>query len=398
MFSIFATWIIRGREGVDQYTIYRGKAIKQLNAANPTRSPNMQLNCFHDGNESVLPAVLQWHDLLREHCHEEHYIIRKILEFVETEMLIQDPLERASAWRVHRELESILEKAEREWRIQESRFTVTHRILNEIADVCPPYPSQVEKEGMATITRLLQPAMSGSPPPSEDDLDLAPATAEDPGLQGRPISELADDAIRTASPQHDVQIERPPVASPPRQEPTSIHDEQSSPDREQDPVDIPPSVAVGHTGPASLTKEQNEIIECCTGAITNQKLDRFKELRAQDPQLLTTKDIDGWSLPEILFTKGKKNENFLPLARMLLEANGVVVEFRKRLLDDEAKAKFASYRSWLKEKEEKERKEKEREQMRILNSMSRSRTHNSASSSSSRSASFIKRFTGQVKG
>lgn len=401
VFSIFATWIIRGREGVDQYTIYRGKAIKQLNAANPRRSPNMQLNCFHDGKESVLPAVLQWHDLLREHCHEEHYIIRKILKFVEKEMLIQDPLERASAWRVHQELESILEKAERKWRIQESRFTVTHRILNEIADVCPPYPSQVEKEGMAIITRLLQPAMSGSPPPSEDDLDLAPATPEDPGLQGRPISEHADDAIRTALPQHDVQIERPPVASPPRQEPMPVHDEQSSPDREQDPVDIPQSVTVGYTGPASLTKEQNEIIECCTGTITNQKLDRFKELRAQDPQLLTTKDIHGWSLPEILFTKGRKIENFLSLARMLLEADGVDIEFRERLLNDKAKAKLVSYRRWLEalkakeeKKEEKERKEKEREQMRILNSMSRSRTHNSASSSSSRGASFIKKFTG----
>jgi hypothetical protein len=167
------------------------------------------------------------------------------------------------------------------------------------------------------------------------------------------------------------------------------HDEQSSPDREQNPVDIPPSVAVGHTGSASLTKEQNEIIECCTGTITNQKLDRFKELRAQDPRLLTTKDIDGWSLPEILFTKGKKTENFHSLARRLLEADGVDIKFRERLLDDEAKAKLVSYRRWLKEKEE-----KEREQMRILNSRSRSRTHNSASSSSSRGASFIRIFTG----
>lgn len=133
---------------------------------------------------------------------------------------------------------------------------------------------------MATITRLLQPAMSGLPPLSEDDLDLAPATTEDPGLQDRPISKHADDAIRTALPQHDVQIERPPVASPPRQEPMPVHGEQLSPDHEQDPVDIPQSVAVGHTGLALLTKEQNKIIEYCIGTIINQKLDRFKELRA----------------------------------------------------------------------------------------------------------------------
>lgn len=74
-------------------------------------------------------------------------------------------------------------------------------------------------------------------------------------------------------------------------------------------------------------------------------------------------------MPEILFTKGRKNENFLPLARMLLEADGVDIKFRTRLLNNEAKAKLVLYRSWLKEvkaikakkvkKEEKEEKKRE---------------------------------------
>ncbi|KAK8107550.1 uncharacterized protein PG998_009563, partial [Apiospora kogelbergensis] len=92
VFSVAATWVILGRQGVFVYEKLRLNAIKKLGDSHSGRQPSAS-DAFHDGQE-VLGAVTAWHNHLRSSVRKSDTITSRILDLIDIEMLKKEPRER----------------------------------------------------------------------------------------------------------------------------------------------------------------------------------------------------------------------------------------------------------------------------------------------------------------
>ncbi|KAI1346723.1 hypothetical protein F5Y01DRAFT_264959 [Xylaria sp. FL0043] len=102
VFSVAATYVALGKEGVKQYRLLRLNAIESLGIG--IGDP------FHD-KEKVLEAVTHWHKYLRNAIRKDDCYTAKILDLIDDRMLITPGEERISSTALSRELTSIDEKA-----------------------------------------------------------------------------------------------------------------------------------------------------------------------------------------------------------------------------------------------------------------------------------------------
>ncbi|KAK8046124.1 Protein kinase-like (PK-like) [Apiospora saccharicola] len=79
VFSVVATWIILGADGVTQYSKVRQKARQ--------RRVDIISDSFHDDNQ-VLPEVTAWHDYLRAAARQTDKISSRVLNLVDNYMLV----------------------------------------------------------------------------------------------------------------------------------------------------------------------------------------------------------------------------------------------------------------------------------------------------------------------
>ncbi|KAI0466797.1 hypothetical protein F4859DRAFT_518845 [Xylaria cf. heliscus] len=79
VFSVAATYVVLGKEGVKQYRLLRQKKIESLGIG--VGDP------FHD-KEKVLPVVTDWHKYLRNTIRRDDCYTAKVLDLVDTMMLI----------------------------------------------------------------------------------------------------------------------------------------------------------------------------------------------------------------------------------------------------------------------------------------------------------------------
>ncbi|KAK8134175.1 hypothetical protein PG984_006187 [Apiospora sp. TS-2023a] len=102
VFSVAATWVIRGCQGVLIYDQLRQNAIKELRNSQAKTIPTAA-DAFHDGQQ-VLSAVTEWHEYLRASMRKSDTITPEILELIDTKMLQSAPQQRLGSRELVRKL------------------------------------------------------------------------------------------------------------------------------------------------------------------------------------------------------------------------------------------------------------------------------------------------------
>lgn len=113
-FSIAATWVALGYQGILQYTELRKKAVKDYQSETPpdaTDSSESQSSndYFRDGHTN-LSVVKSWHASLRMILRKTDTITSLVLDLVDDHMLLAEPLKRLPAKDLCIKLGEILEK------------------------------------------------------------------------------------------------------------------------------------------------------------------------------------------------------------------------------------------------------------------------------------------------
>jgi serine/threonine protein kinase len=119
VFSMAATWVVMGYDGVRQYQSVREKALGNLlrtiqEDEHPllvsqhltAKAKPEKLDCFHDGT-GALSEVTGWHALLKNSTRRTDPITKSVLDLVDDEMLLRDPHQRISSKRLCEQLKRI---------------------------------------------------------------------------------------------------------------------------------------------------------------------------------------------------------------------------------------------------------------------------------------------------
>ncbi|KAI8624162.1 hypothetical protein F5Y19DRAFT_337123 [Xylariaceae sp. FL1651] len=101
VFSVAATYVVLGKEGVKQYRLLRQSAIESQGSVGDP---------FHD-KEKVLPAVTGWHQYLKASIRKNDCYTSKVLDIVDSQMLITPGEHRISGAKLSQELDRIDKEA-----------------------------------------------------------------------------------------------------------------------------------------------------------------------------------------------------------------------------------------------------------------------------------------------
>ena len=141
VFSITATWVVLGLDGIKQYSELRKKAIRNIIKAQSTNKnlPNASKltpgDYFHDGDK-VLDEVLDWHTFLRKVMRKTDTTTSRILDLIENSLLQGDLAQRVSAKDLCKLLKEILNNTKADPRMTIPNSVVKH--LLEIDRKAPP--------------------------------------------------------------------------------------------------------------------------------------------------------------------------------------------------------------------------------------------------------------------
>ncbi|KAK7977786.1 hypothetical protein PG988_005276 [Apiospora saccharicola] len=139
VFSVAATWVVLGRQGVLVYDKLRQNAIMELRESEAHSRPTAA-DAFHDGQQ-VLAAVTEWHEHLRDTMRKSDTITSEILDLVDTNMLQQAPQQRLSSRALIDKLRRCVAGAKRSYADQ-----VERKELTPLSDQIKDAVGQVEAE------------------------------------------------------------------------------------------------------------------------------------------------------------------------------------------------------------------------------------------------------------
>ncbi|OBT67421.1 hypothetical protein VE03_03009 [Pseudogymnoascus sp. 23342-1-I1] len=92
VFSIAATWVVLGHEGIRQFAELRRRSIRKIieeQAQNPTRPQlTTEMGAYFHNGEEVLLDVLDWHIFLRRVLRKSDVITSSVLDLIDEEMLV----------------------------------------------------------------------------------------------------------------------------------------------------------------------------------------------------------------------------------------------------------------------------------------------------------------------
>ncbi|KAE9370120.1 kinase-like protein [Stipitochalara longipes BDJ] len=123
VFSIAATWVALGYQGVLQYAEFRKNALKDYKQQNLSELVRVASDentsddqksiedCFHDGYD-VLPEITEWHKSLRTMLRKTDTLTSLVLNLIDDKMLLSDPTKRISAEETCVELDRIYKETE----------------------------------------------------------------------------------------------------------------------------------------------------------------------------------------------------------------------------------------------------------------------------------------------
>jgi hypothetical protein len=119
LFSLVATWMVLNKSGVAQFNRIRRRAIQKIIFSQLWEKRDvmamqfgMPHDFFHNGRE-ILPAVTEWHALLRKILRAGDPLTGRVLDLAENRMLLGDQHERITAKQLVSELSEMahLDKA-----------------------------------------------------------------------------------------------------------------------------------------------------------------------------------------------------------------------------------------------------------------------------------------------
>ncbi|KAF2006619.1 hypothetical protein P154DRAFT_615336 [Amniculicola lignicola CBS 123094] len=124
VFSLAATWVVLGYQGVVQYTSVREKTLEALLSSiedkqhpllasrqPPPGSKLERLDCFHNGTDA-LPEIGSWHAYLLSSLRHCDPLTESIIELVSSCMLLEDPKKRIGSKDLCTELHRLVERAD----------------------------------------------------------------------------------------------------------------------------------------------------------------------------------------------------------------------------------------------------------------------------------------------
>ncbi|KAJ4379241.1 hypothetical protein N0V86_005286 [Didymella sp. IMI 355093] len=125
VFSMAATWVVLGFQGVCQYQLVREKALEGLLGTIkddshpllqflqvPAHAKPCKVDCFHNGTE-ILPEVAGWHSLLKSSSRRTDPITAALVDLIGNRMLVKDPVERITSRDLCTELRKLVASAKR---------------------------------------------------------------------------------------------------------------------------------------------------------------------------------------------------------------------------------------------------------------------------------------------
>ncbi|KAL1606266.1 hypothetical protein SLS60_003668 [Paraconiothyrium brasiliense] len=129
IFSMAATWIVLGYQGIRQFDCIRQRAIRDIGqrARDGHNEPRVaEGDFFHDGID-VLPVVKEWHKYLRASVRQTDHVTRKVLDLTEDHLLIRN--RKMSAKKLYLELQELLKTCTKE-NIPEGLETLMDMLLD----------------------------------------------------------------------------------------------------------------------------------------------------------------------------------------------------------------------------------------------------------------------------
>jgi hypothetical protein len=150
VFSIAATWVVLGYQGIRQFSNVRKKAITKINKERSSQSTLLDVptegDGFHDGAE-VLRDVTLWHSVLRSALRATDTTTSQVLDLVDEKMLLGDSSKRLKAEEVCQELKRILDQHQ-----AKPRKAMPESIMKSLLEMDEEAPSK-----SAALTDIRQP-------------------------------------------------------------------------------------------------------------------------------------------------------------------------------------------------------------------------------------------------
>jgi serine/threonine protein kinase len=176
VFSVAATWLILGYQGVCQYQLMREKALGNLlktikedghpllisQRLTVSAKPE-KLDCFHNGTD-VLSEITSWHALLRNSVRKTDPITEEVLNLVDQNMLLQDPKKRIDSRLLCEKLQQIvcsskkvlsetiaarsLEARERQERMEGLLYEIEKEAATQVVEEPTPEPTRPFTAGL----------------------------------------------------------------------------------------------------------------------------------------------------------------------------------------------------------------------------------------------------------
>ena len=141
VFSIAATWVVLGYQGVQQFEKLRRKGIIKTQQARQVpgqpKSVAADGDWFHDG-KSVLDDVTKWHGVLRGFVRKTDTITNQVLDLIDQKMLIGSPGSRDEARDICNALKQISSQSE-----GEALDAIPESIISVLLEVDEKAPSKV---------------------------------------------------------------------------------------------------------------------------------------------------------------------------------------------------------------------------------------------------------------
>jgi serine/threonine protein kinase len=132
VFSVAASWVVLGSQGIVQFIKIRQRSISRLPKNKAQQKPeDPGGDYFHTGSD-VLQDVTNWHKHLRSTCRKSDTITSSVLDLVDDKMLRGDATKRIDAATLCSELEDILARSEKA--MQSAPIDALLDILHEIDD------------------------------------------------------------------------------------------------------------------------------------------------------------------------------------------------------------------------------------------------------------------------
>lgn len=144
VFSIAATWVVLGHQGIQPFSEMRLKAVekeikdRQLGRRPSKPIPNLNPGDYFHNGEDVLKDVTDWHKVLRGALRRNDQITGRVLDLVDQKMLLGRADDRIGAKDICNELRKILAQSQAQARTREQ---VPHSFINALVradEAAPP--------------------------------------------------------------------------------------------------------------------------------------------------------------------------------------------------------------------------------------------------------------------